>query len=286
MKVVLNFTLFCLPFLLTLSANAQQKKAAYSISINKFGKSADQIHPIQLQEVRAGVDTLYEIDGKYATRPTTRYTTVKDNFSLHNLKIFPGLKFRTDFRQEGNWLIIEDATTDSILQAYPPKTQGAKRRLAIDITKGVYIQKHNWCLSPITIPFKVFTANDSDSLDNNINTVESNINLALAVGFNTEKYIFKGGKEPELRSHQYFFGFAGINRLNLNALNTDFAIEEGREVSIATFSLGLGMQFGYKRFGLSVLSGFDFPVSTNAGEDWILRGNLWLGFGIGYHLFK
>jgi len=77
---------------------------------------------------------------------------------------------------------------------------------------------------------------------------------------------------------------AGVGSVNLNTGNANGVSEsEAQDVSILTFFFG--SMFEYKKMQVGFYAGFDH-INNQKNYDWHSNGNIWIGFGIGYNLFK
>jgi len=84
-------------------------------------------------------------------------------------------------------------------------------------------------------------------------------------------------------SFHYQFG-AGVGSVNLNTGNANGLTEtQAQDVSILTFFNGFMVEFNKIQVGL--YAGVDH-INNQKNYDWQSHGNIWLGFGLGYNLFK
>ncbi|AZJ34795.1 hypothetical protein [Tenacibaculum singaporense] len=276
-KILITLVVF-----LCIKTFAQEEiKGNYRIYLKNDGTSKNDKVPIVLEEGEDKEEVLYTINGKNATKKSKGYVDIDKNFSFK--KINPKFNYSSifvDLEQKENKLIIlprEDVADDF------KKYNGTKeRRLYIDVTEGVKITRKSWKVSAITVPLKIYLTSQSDSLSSFTNNIETDVNVAVTYGKSWEKYSYKKGREPKLTNTQNFYGFLGLNKLELTEKNTD-GINDGD--NILSISSGVGYQYGYGKLGLSILLGMDFPVSS-LGQNWVFKYQPWLGMGIGYSIFK
>ncbi|WP_323787661.1 hypothetical protein [Psychroserpens sp.] len=77
---------------------------------------------------------------------------------------------------------------------------------------------------------------------------------------------------------------AGVGSVNLNTGNANgISDSEAQDVSILTFFSGVMLEYNKMQVGFYV--GVDH-INNQKNYDWHSHGNLWIGFGLGYNLFK
>lgn len=119
----------------------------------------------------------------------------------------------------------------------------------------------------LTLPFKA-RPQDDFSFD-----TQFNLNSTLNIRFGDVSGV----------SYYYQFG-AGVGSVNLNPGNAGGVSDsETQDVSVLTFFNGIMLE--YKKIQVGVYAGFD-QINNQKNYDWQSNGNVWLGFGIGYNLFK
>jgi len=52
------------------------------------------------------------------------------------------------------------------------------------------------------------------------------------------------------------------------------------------FSPGLGFGYHYDTFGLFIAGGMDFPIGNTIATNWRYKNQPWIGFGVGFSIFK
>ncbi len=262
--------------------SAQEEiKGNYRIFLKKDGKSANDKVPLILEEEQKSEEVLYIYNGKKATKESKKYVTIDSTFSFHKIdSFFNYTSIIVDLEQKEEKLIL--TTREDVAEKFKIYNRGKIRRLYIDVTQGVKINRQSWKVSALTTPIKVYLTNQSDSLKSFSNNIETDVNIAFTFGKSWEKFSYKKGSEPKLTNTQNAFAFFGLNKLSLTKKNTD-----GRNDgdNILSFSSGLGYQYGYGKLGLSLLLGIDLPTSS-IGQNWVFKYQPWLGVGIGYSIFK
>ncbi|MEM9919941.1 MAG: hypothetical protein AAF990_17725 [Bacteroidota bacterium] len=275
-----DFLFFALLMILSVAPTSAQFVGEFTLQFDINGYPLKRYPRLQMEEAAIGVDTLYKFDGKYATKEFEYYKLFEPIFTLKRLNVLDE-SLRVTIRQEDDKLVIENERLDNILR--DSQKVGPAKRLTMAIGNGVRLSKKGAKLGMITVPLKIYMGNNSDELPDFTNNVVSDINLGITVGHNTERYLFRPGRAPELRNHHFIFVFLTANRLQLNALNTDNDPDINDD-DILALSLGLGYQFGFRRFGISLMFGQDLP-SSSLGDKWVFRNQPWFGLGIGYQLF-
>ncbi|MFD2564944.1 hypothetical protein [Aquimarina rubra] len=259
----------------------EEIKGNYRIYLKKDGTSKNSKVPIVLEEEKNTEEILYTFEGKNATKKTKKYVEVDKTFSFKTIN--PNFNYSSiyvDLEQKGNKLIIIPRA--DVANDFAKYNGKIKRRLYIDVTEGIKITRKSWKVSAITVPLKVYLTNQSDSLPSFTNNIETDVNIAVTYGKSWEKFSYKKGREPKLTNSQNFYGFLGLNKLELKKKNTD-GLNDGD--NILSVSSGLGYQYGYGKLGLSILLGMDLPLSST-GQNWVFKYQPWLGIGIGYSIFK
>ncbi|MEM6966895.1 MAG: hypothetical protein AAF573_19175 [Bacteroidota bacterium] len=261
-----------------------QKKVKGDFKFTLYnGYLTNKNFPIFLEEEVEKEEVLFTIDGNDATRKYKDFERIKQDTAI-TFVMFTG-EYSYNLRdvvvqieQDGDKLVLN--LKGETLEAFEKYNEGKKRRLVIDIGDGVKIRKFGFRVNAFTIPFKVFLSNRSETLANFTNNVETSVNGGVTLGISNDYYLFRKGRDPKLTNTFGLFSYFGLNRLDLNHNNTDFAIEDDTILSI---SFALGAQFGYRRFSTGLLFGIDAPFSS-LGENWVFRNRPWLGLGIGYAL--
>jgi len=254
----------------------------FQIYLNDNKSSKNSKLPILLEEEEKKTETLFILNGEKAVKEVKYFKEINSDFTFKLIN--PALtkkRLLVDLKQEKNKLILilKDSTLNKNFASYK---NGRNQRLVFDMANGIIITKTGRKASAITIPIKIYLFSNSDSLENFTNNIETNANIAFTFGYSLERYSFKKDRAPKLTSTYNFFGFLGLNKLTLNKKNTD-GINDGD--NILSFSFGMGHQFGYGKFGISLLLGIDLPTSS-IRKNWVFRHQPWLGFGIGYSIFK
>ncbi|MEY8848619.1 hypothetical protein AB9K26_07375 [Psychroserpens sp. XS_ASV72] len=131
----------------------------------------------------------------------------------------------------------------------------------------IFVPKDKISVGLLTLPFKA-RPQEEFAFD-----TEFNLNSTLNILFSGQKNV----------SWYYQFG-AGVGSVNLNTSNArGLSDTEAQDVSILTFFNGVMIE--YKKIQIGLYAGVDH-INNQKNYDWNSNGNIWLGFGIGYNLFK
>lgn len=254
-------------------------KENFRIYLKNNGESSNRNVPIILEEQQTKCKVLYSFDGKNVTAKTKEYVVIDNQFSFDTINInYESIV--VDLEQMENKLILK--TTGDVNKAFKKFNGDKKRRLYIDVSNAVEITKKSWKVSALTIPLKVYLTNSSNSLPSFSNNIQTDVNLAFTIGKSLERYSYKKGREPKITDTRNAFAFLGFTKLELNENNTDGRVSSN---NILGLTGGLGYQYGHGKLGISLLLGVDAPLS-GVGKDWVFRYQPWLGFGVGYSIFK
>lgn len=156
--------------------------------------------------------------------------------------------------------------------------------------------------SAVTVPLKYRFSTTRTTLDtrdeNNIQEIQvgteefsASANAALFGGISIGQTKFTHRKKIGNRTNTLkatFGGFVGFSVVELGGLNTDIVLNQPqfeREGTFGTASFGLGLVGSWNKVSLGIFYGVDKAIG-NAADNWIYDGQPWLGFGIGYDIFK
>lgn len=89
-------------------------------------------------------------------------------------------------------------------------------------------------------------------------------------------------QQDEEKSHTLLFG-AGIGTVKLTPSTTRNTLTE--DLDVASFSPTLGYVFQVKSAQIGIMTGIDL-LSGKSYRQWDYRGRPWIGFGVGFSLFK
>ena len=118
----------------------------------------------------------------------------------------------------------------------------------------------------VTLPFK-YRPQDHTSFDTEFN-INTTVNVRLISKVNT-----------------HFYGQLGVGfgSVNLNSTNSDLIEDNVQDKQTLSFLSGLMLQ--YDRIQIGVYFGVD-KINNQGTVNWVSNGNMWIGFGAGYNLFK
>lgn len=126
--------------------------------------------------------------------------------------------------------------------------------------------KDRFSIGIISLPFK-FRPQDYTSFDTEFN-LNSTLNYRITTFYTTEFYLQLG---------------AGIGSVGLDSSNTNNVLTKPQDVAVLTGLSGLMLQ--YKKVQAGFYIGVDY-INNQREYQWQSNGNIWLGFGVGYELFK
>tara|TARA_R110001632_G_scaffold169003_3_gene287847 strand:- start:115 stop:1221 length:1107 start_codon:yes stop_codon:yes gene_type:complete len=173
----------------------------------------------------------------------------------------------------------------SYLNGFHRKNGNGKKEslgLKLNPNSTTLIQHEAYSFGALTLPLKIYLGSNSDSIPKGTNNIITNLNFSLFVGRNWGNHGFNSkGEVVSKRYHSINF-LAGASKLALNLSNTDGAVKEAEVLSINT---GLAYSFLINKFNIFLGVGVDIPMSSVA-DDWIFKGQPWLGVGLGYSVFK
>ena len=176
-------------------------------------------------------------------------------------------------------------TVVSYLNGYHRTNSNEKKEslgLKLNPSSLTLIQHESYSFGALTLPLKIYLGSNSDSIPDGTNNIVTNLNFSLFVGRNWGNHGFNSkGEVVSKRYHSINF-LAGASKLALSKTNTDGLVKEAEVLSINT---GLAYSFLINKFNIFVGIGVDIPMSSVA-DDWIFKGQPWLGIGLGYSVFK
>ncbi|MCX2582711.1 hypothetical protein [Pedobacter sp. MR22-3] len=149
----------------------------------------------------------------------------------------------------------------------------------------LYLNSAAWHAGPLTMPFKVYLGSRDKVHTNN---VAADINAGLYIG---QKWGKKGfvdmPAEKDGKSHEGFVSLNGIIGFSkISVAKTDNINDNTNEGSVLGFSPGIGLGLHYDSFVFFLAGGIDIPISNSIAENWRYKNQPWLGFGLGFSIFK
>lgn len=149
----------------------------------------------------------------------------------------------------------------------------------------LYLNSRAWHAGPLTMPFKVYLTPRDDTHTSN---VTADVNAGFYIG---QKWGKKGfvdmPAEKEGKTHEFFTSLNAIVSFSkLTIAATDNIDGNTNEGSVLGFSPGIGLGFHYDSFVLFLAGGIDVPITNSVANEWRYKNQPWLGFGLGFSLFK
>lgn len=120
----------------------------------------------------------------------------------------------------------------------------------------------------LTLPFKARPQKEF-AFDTEFN-LNSSLNVFLTEVAGTTEWYWQLG--------------AGIGNVGINNENTD-AAEKIESTNVATFTALTGLMLQYNRVQAGIYVGWDF-INNQSYYQWNHQAKPWIGFGVGYQLFK
>jgi len=149
----------------------------------------------------------------------------------------------------------------------------------------LYLNSRAWHAGPLTTPFKVYLSSRDDTHTSN---VTADVNAGFYIGQKWGKKSFVDmPAEKEGKTHEYFTSLnaiVGFSKLTIAA--NDNINKNANEGSVLGFSPGIGLGFHYDSFVLFLAGGIDVPISNSIANEWRYKNQPWLGFGLGFSIFK
>jgi len=184
---------------------------------------------------------------------------------------------------------VQDVATTKTLKAFTnnfnTKIENGNFYITLKEGDNLAFRSEAYHAGPITIPFKVYLTSRDDSHNSN---ASADFNAGLFIGRKWGKKSFinlpaeKTGKSHETYvSTNFLAGFSVIEIDAKNSINSSTV--EGKSLS---FGPGFGMGFHYDSFGVFIGAGLDIPIGNSTAKEWRYKNQPWIGFGIGFGLFK
>jgi hypothetical protein len=146
-----------------------------------------------------------------------------------------------------------------------------------------------WTVSALTIPFK-YRFKDKDSGISEEFTTDFNANLFIGRTFYGKTSFFHRKDVGNISNTYKWTGglLLGASTVTLNASNTssaDTPLDSDTEIIKGLGTVGLGLSFSYNKINLGGFVGWDYSIGDDA-EKWNYNKEPWIGFAVGYSLFK
>lgn len=148
---------------------------------------------------------------------------------------------------------------------------------------------NEWTVSALTIPFK-YRFKDKDAGISEEFSTDFNANLFVGRTFYGRTSFFHRKDVGNISNTYKWTGglLIGASTVTLNASNTSSAnqpLDSDTEIVKGLGTIGLGLSFSYNKINLGGFIGWDYSVGDDA-EKWNYNKEPWIGFALGYSLFK
>jgi hypothetical protein len=148
---------------------------------------------------------------------------------------------------------------------------------------------NEWTVSALTIPLKYRFANNDDGISEEF-TTDFNANLFIGRTLFGRTSFFHRKDVGNISNTYKLTGglMLGSSTVTLNANNTSAAnqpLDSETELTKGLGTIGLGLSFSYNKINFGGFIGWDYSVGDDA-EKWNYNKEPWIGFALGYSLFK
>ena len=164
---------------------------------------------------------------------------------------------------------------------------------------AAYLRYTEGYITAITIPFKYRFSGTFDTISEEgikaeakfKNEFSTSFNAALFAGYSWGKTKFQHRSKVGNRTVKFNNSvgiFLGPSTVTLNASNTNFsenAPTGSQTRTVGLISFGTGYVWSWNKLALGGFIGIDYGIG-NDSETWNFNGKPWIGFGVGYDLFK
>lgn len=140
----------------------------------------------------------------------------------------------------------------------------------------------------LTIPLKYRFRDKEDKLEEEFSS-GINLNFLLGFSYGETKFIHRDKVGNKANTWKVTGGFVlGTGTVVLNSANTSLApspLASGESITKGLFTFGYGATYSYNKINIGLFLGKDYSVG-NKSSKWNYNKRFWLGFGVGYSLFK
>ena len=140
----------------------------------------------------------------------------------------------------------------------------------------------------LTIPLKYRFRDKEDNLEEEFSS-GINLNFLLGFSYGETKFIHRDKVGNKANTWKVTGGLVlGTGTVVLNSANTSLApspLASGESITKGLFTFGYGATYVYNKINIGLFLGKDYSVG-NKSSKWNYNKRLWLGFGVGYSLFK
>lgn len=170
----------------------------------------------------------------------------------------------------------------------------AKDKLFITYQASFKNYDHLWVpfteltFTSLTIPLKYRFRDKEDNLEEEFSS-GINLNFLLGFSYGNTKFIHRDKVGNKSNTWKLTGGLIlGTGTVALNSANTSLAsnpLPSGESITKGLFTLGYGATYSYNKINIGLFLGKDYSVG-NQSSKWNYNKRFWLGFGVGYSLFK
>ena len=144
-----------------------------------------------------------------------------------------------------------------------------------------------WTVSALTIPFK-YRFKDRDAGISEEFTTAFNANLFIGRTFYGKSTFFHRKDVGNITNTYKWTGglLLGVSTVKLEASNTSAStVPFESDILKGLGTIGLGLTFSYNKINIGAFVGVDYSIGDDA-EKWNYNKEPWIGFALGYSLFK
>ncbi|WP_336127791.1 hypothetical protein [Mesoflavibacter sp. CH_XMU1422-2] len=187
-------------------------------------------------------------------------------------------------KQNGSELILYPFPFDDDETTINDYLKDKQLVLKIKNNYRISVPYRSWEIGALTIPVKVYLSSRAEELKNNFIFDESvNLKISKVLGW---EHFYKNKEDKDGKSFKHYFSFTplfiGLSKTEISNTNTRTDIGD-ETFTVASLNYGVGLGYNVRGIGLSVLLGFDTPLSDQA-EEWNFKSQPWIGFGFGIDL--
>ena len=153
----------------------------------------------------------------------------------------------------------------------------------------IWIPFTEFNVTSLTIPLKYRFRSRERGVEEEF-TSGINLNFLLGFSYGETKFIHRQKVGNKANTWKLTLGgIIGTSTVSLDSNNTSAAgadaLPAGESITKGLFSMGIGATYSYNKINVGLFYGWDNSVGRNA-EIWNYNGRPWIGFGVGYSLFK
>ncbi|MDT0557621.1 hypothetical protein RM697_03120 [Ichthyenterobacterium sp. W332] len=223
----------------------------------------------QINELAAQIDNKFPCPGGFSK--------IRGNIKFENGYLnFQPLKYRI--------FDVEDPKTKRIKSYLNGEDKYTSRNIGIKLKSNelVQLKNTNWAFGALTMPIKIYaTTKQKDSNGGDNVFTDTNVSFFASKQWGYHGYNSKGEIKRK-KAHSVNF-LLGVSKITLDQENSSRT--EDTDFNLLAASPGLAYGFNLNKFGIFVGAGFDIPLHKE-GNKWYFNKQLWIGFGLGFSVFK